>query len=55
MEKRVLFIAPTASRIRNSHLPYLKAFYEHGWTVHAACGGPEAVIPGAHEVKILPL
>ena len=54
MEKKVLFTASTASHIRNFHLPYLRAFCEHGWTVHVACGGPEAVIPDAHEVKILP-
>lgn len=54
MEKKVLFTASTASHIRNFHLPYLRAFCEHGWTVHVACGGPEAVIPDAHKVKILP-
>ncbi|MFR1478137.1 MAG: glycosyltransferase [Hydrogeniiclostridium mannosilyticum] len=39
--------------MRNFHLPYLRAFCEHGWIVHVACSGPEAVIPDAHEV-ILP-
>ena len=55
MEPKVLFTASTSSHILNFHLPYLRAFQERGWTVHAACGGTQVPIPFAEEVIPLPL
>ena len=55
MGPKVLFTASTCSHILNFHLPYLRAFQERGWTVHAACGGPPADIPFAETVWELPL
>ena len=40
MKQRVLFTASTLSHLQNFHRPYLAAFRELGWEVHAACGGP---------------
>ena len=53
--KKVLFTASTYSHICNFHLPYLRAFQEHGVTVHAACGGKEREIPFTDRVFHLPL
>lgn len=43
--KKVLYTASTRSHLNNFHLPYLRAFHEAGWTVHAACGGSEEALP----------
>lgn len=55
MEKKLLFVASSASHIRQFHLPYLKQFREEGWTVHAACGFCSGDIPHAHRTISLPL
>ena len=47
MPGTVLFVASTWSHIVNFHLPYLRAFRQLGWTVHAACGGEPRDIPEA--------
>ena len=47
MPGTVLFVASTWSHIVNFHLPYLRAFRQMGWTVHAACGGERRDIPEA--------
>lgn len=47
MPGTVLFVASTWSHIVNFHLPYLRAFRQMGWTVHAACGGEQRDIPEA--------
>lgn len=55
MGGKVLFTASTFSHILHFHLPYLELFRALGWTVHAACGGPPAPIPGADLAVALPL
>lgn len=45
MPNQVLVTASTYSHIRNFHLPYLKAFYDAGWTVDLACPAPPATLP----------
>lgn len=55
MRRRVLFTASTFSHIRNFHLPYLKAFHDLDWEVHAACGGEAEQIPYADRAVSLPL
>lgn len=52
---KVLFTASTFSHIRHFHLPYLRRMGELGWTVHVACGGAPAEVPGAERVIDLPL
>lgn len=43
----VLFTASTWSHIAHFHRPYLRAFHDLGWQVHAACGGASLTIPEA--------
>lgn len=43
----VLFTASTWSHLASFHRPYLRAFRELGWQVHAACGGEPQDIPEA--------
>ena len=43
--KKVLYTASTYSHLKNFHLPYLRAFQEAGWEVHAACGGTPMALP----------
>lgn len=52
--KKVLYTASTCSHLRNFHLPYLRAFHEAGWTVHAACGGAEEALPYISKLVHLP-
>ena len=54
MPGTVLFVASTWSHIVNFHLPYLRAFRQTGWTVHAACGGERRDIPEAELCCQLP-
>lgn len=54
LERKVLFTASTFSHILNFHLPYLRAFQEHGWTVHVACGGESKSVPYAEKSVVLP-
>ena len=54
MPGTVLFVASTWSHIVNFHLPYLRAFRQMGWTVHAACGGERRDIPEAELCCQLP-
>lgn len=51
---KVLFTASTYSHLAHFHLPYLQWFQERGWTVHAACGGSHAELPGTDMVFFLP-
>ena len=50
MKQRVLFTASTGSHLYNFHRPYLAAFRDLGWEVHAACGGPPPSLPEADAV-----
>lgn len=43
----VLFTASTWSHIAHFHRPYLRAFHDLGWQVHAACGGASLPVPEA--------
>ena len=52
---KLLFTASTYSHLLHFHLPYLKAFAEQGWTLHAACGGAPAFVPYIKEMIHLPL
>ena len=52
---KLLFTASTYSHLLHFHLPYLKAFAEQGWTLHAACGGEAAFVPYINEIIHLPL
>lgn len=52
---KLLFTASTYSHLLHFHLPYLKAFAEQGWTLHAACGGAPAFVPYIEEMIHLPL
>lgn len=52
---KLLFTASTYSHLLHFHLPYLKAFTEQGWTLHAACGGEPALVPYITEMIHLPL
>lgn len=45
MAQKVLYAASTWSHLKNFHLPYIKAFHDAGWTVHAACGGTLMDLP----------
>lgn len=54
MTQKVLFTASTFSHLQRFHRPYLRAFRELGWTVHAACGGAEAAGLEADAVFALP-
>ena len=54
MPGTVLFVASTWSHIANFHRPYLLAFRQLGWTVHAACGGEPRDIPEAELCVQLP-
>lgn len=54
MKQRVLFTASTFSHIAHFHRPYLRAFQERGWEVHAACGGAAPALPEADRVFLLP-
>ena len=54
MGRKVLFTASTCSHIVNFHLPYLRKFWEEGWTVHVACGGAPMPIPDVERVIDLP-
>lgn len=54
MGKRVLITASVYRHIRNFHLPYISAFRERGWTVHAACADAPEHIPGAECAFSLP-
>ncbi len=51
---KVLFTASTWSHIRNFHLPYLEAFRDLGWEVHAAAGGQPPELPFAGRAVALP-
>ena len=51
---KLLFTASTFSHIAHFHLPYLQWFQARGWTVHVACGGCPADLPGATDVFHLP-
>lgn len=51
---KLLYTASTASHLVNFHLPYLRWFQAAGWTVHAACGGGAATLPGVDRVVDLP-
>ena len=51
---KLLFTASTFSHIAHFHLPYLQWFQARGWTVHVACGGSPAGLPGATDVFHLP-
>ena len=55
MKKKILYAASTRSHLFHFHLPYLRALYEDGWTVHAAFGGPAENIPWAQQSIALPL
>ena len=55
MEHKVLFTASTFSHIFNFHLPYLRAFHEHGWIVHVACGGEIISLREADKTVFLPI
>lgn len=51
---KVLFTASTWPHIRNFHLPYLEAFRDLGWEVHAAAGGQPPELPLAGRAVALP-
>ena len=53
--KKILFTASTWSHLCNFHLPYMRAFREMGWEVHAACAGEKRDIPCADRSFALPL
>ena len=48
---KLLFTASTFSHIAHFHLPYLQWFQARGWTVHVACGGCPADLPGATDAQ----
>ena len=54
MARKVLYAASTFSHLSNFHLPYLKAFHDAGWTVHAACGGERRDLPWVDRVIPVP-
>ncbi len=55
MYHKVLITASSFAHIRSFHLPYLKAFREHGTEVHVACGGAVCQLPDAARLIPLPL
>ena len=54
MPRTLLFVASTWSHIANFHRPYLRAFCQMGWIVHAAAGGEVREIPEAEVCTQLP-
>ena len=54
MKPKLLMAASTGSHLRNFHLPYLRAFRERGWVVHALCGGAGEEIPFAERTVCVP-
>lgn len=54
MSQKVLYAASTYSHLKNFHLPYIKAFHDAGWTVHAACGGEVRELPFVDRTVTLP-
>lgn len=54
MNRTVLFTASTYSHLHHFHLPYLRAFQDRGWTVHAACANAPETIPGAERSISVP-
>lgn len=54
MAQKVLYTASTWSHLKNFHLPYIKAFHDGGWTVHAAAGGAPVDLPFVDRAVSLP-
>lgn len=52
--KKILFVASTLSHIENFHLPYLKYFKEHNYTVHVM-GKPNNKLDIQYIDKIIPI
>lgn len=55
MERRVLYAASSYIHLLNFHLPYLRAFRERGWAVHALCADGEGEVPFAARTIRVPL
>ena len=55
MKPKLLYAASSYIHIINFHLPYLRAFQERGWAVHALCGDGEGDIPWAERTIRVPL
>ena len=54
MRPKLLYAASSYIHLMNFHLPYLRAFRERGWEVHALCGDPKGEIPGADRTIAVP-
>ena len=55
MKRKVLYAASAYIHLMNFHLPYLRAFAERGWAVHALCADPKGEIPYAERTVAVPL
>ncbi|MBR5342343.1 MAG: glycosyltransferase [Oscillospiraceae bacterium] len=55
MKPKLLYAASSYIHLMNFHLPYLRAFRERGWEVHALCADPKGEIPFADRTITAPL
>ena len=55
MKPKLLYAASSYIHLMNFHLPYLRAFQERGWEVHALCADPKGDIPHADRTIAVPL
>lgn len=54
MKPKLLYAASAYIHLMNFHLPYLRAFSERGWAVHALCADPKGEIPYAERTIAVP-
>lgn len=54
MKPKLLVAASTRGHLVNFHLPYLRAFRQRGWEVHALCGAPAEPVPEADRTVTVP-
>lgn len=55
MKPKLLYAASAYIHLMNFHRPYLRAFRERGWEVHALCADPKGEIPEADRTIAVPL
>lgn len=54
MKPKLLYAASAYIHLMNFHRPYLRAFRERGWEVHALCADPKGDIPEADRTIAAP-
>ncbi len=54
MKPKLLYAASAYIHLMNFHRPYLRAFRERGWEVHALCADPKGNIPEADRTIAAP-